>query len=146
MGRKLYLTIFATVIALVAGLTYFVMNNADASTNSNPSSLIGDWHQTNGSETGTGFTAEISAGGIQINYPTRDGSGGIFWLGTFDGTKKSAGSFKVQSKPDPDGMANNLLASNEKIKTFSYKDGVISFDFSILKMHTTIHMTKNVTK
>lgn len=146
MGKKLYLTIFATAIALVAGLTYFVVDNADASTDNNPSSLIGDWRQTNSSDTGTGFTAEISAGGIQINYPMRDGSGGIFWLGTFDGDHNPSGVFEIKSLGDQDAMALDLLASSEKTKPFTYKNGDLSFGFSVRDLKSTIHMTKNVTK
>lgn len=147
MTRKLYLTIVATVMALAGALTYFVVSNADASAaNSNPTSLIGDWHQTNSNESGAGFTAEISAGGVQINYPTRDGSGGIFWLGTFDGTHNPSGVFEIKSLGDQDAMALDLLASSEKVKPFTYKNGDLSFGFSLRDLKTTIHMSKNVTK
>lgn len=148
MTKKVYILVFSVVLLLVGGLTYFAVDSADATDNktNNPSSLIGNWHQTNGQDTGTGFTAEISAGGIQINYPMRDGSGGIFWLGTFDGTHVAEGSFVIKSLPDQDALANDILASTEKIKSFTYKNGDMSFDFSVMKVHTTVHMSKSETK
>lgn len=145
MSKRLYLSIFATVLALVVGgLTYYTVHSADAtSKNTNPSSLIGGWHQVFGNSTGGGFTMDISAGAIQIDYPVRDGSGGTFWMGTFDGTRKPAGKFVVKSLPDQDALKNDLLASNEKIKNFTYTDGVITFDFSVLKVHSVVRMVKN---
>lgn len=138
---------FISILAIITGIFMLTgCGSSDGIVNKNPETLIGGWYQTNSKQTGTNMTADIDAGGIQINMSTRDGSGGIFWLGTFDGTHHPSGSFKILSHGDTQAMSNMLLASNEKTKIFSYKNGVITFGFSIMHVKSTIRMEKTVSQ
>lgn len=114
--------------------------------NKNPSSLIGEWHQTNSNSDGW-MTASISAGSIQVDLRGRD-SRSIFWMGSFDTDRKPVGKFKVVSIPDPDAryiMKKSLMASNELKKTFVYNNGDLSFEFSMAGTSKTIHLSKTIT-
>lgn len=101
-------------------------------------SLVGPWHQVSGMPNVT-MTAEVYTDSIQIAMKTGSTTG-IFWLGTFDEDQVPTG--KINSLPDQDALANDIFASNETIKTFIYQDGILSFDFSIMGVHSTVRMTR----
>jgi hypothetical protein len=111
--------------------------------NKNPSSLIGEWHQVNKNPDGY-MTASIDGDSIQVNLRGRDSSA-IFWLGTFAGTHRPVGKFKVVSLRDQDATKYNIASSPDKTKTFTYKNGDLSFDFSTLGSTTTVHLHKTNT-
>jgi hypothetical protein len=102
--------------------------------------FIGTWHQIDGDPSAV-MTAEISFGAIQINLKTRDSSN-VYWLGTFDTDMTDVKAFTMISNGDQDAMANMIFASQDSTKKFTYRDGVLSFDFSILGTTTTVHLTK----
>lgn len=112
-----------------------------ASSNKNPTTLVGEWHQVDSNPDGW-FTASISGESIQVDLHGRD-SRSIFWMGSFDTSHRPTGKFKVVSIPDPDArytMKHSLMASNESKKTFTYDNGEISFEFSALGSSTIVHM------
>jgi hypothetical protein len=112
-----------------------------AGVSKDPVSLIGEWHQTNAEETGVVMKASISPGSIQVNMDTRDQSG-IYWLGTFDTDKGTVKGFTTVSKGDPDAMEKSLFGSQSKTKSFTYKDGEISYKLTILGTTTTVRLAK----
>jgi hypothetical protein len=101
-----------------------------------PENLNGKWHQTKGMK-GVTMDAVITGDSIQVNM-TLDDSTGPFWMGSFDQSRQPA----IISIGDVDAMANKIFASNETTKTFTYKNGDLSFDFSMMGVHTTVHMSK----
>ena len=111
-----------------------------ASPRKNPSSLIGEWYQVNKNPNGW-LTASISGESIQVNLRGR-GSSSIFWMGSFDTSKKPIGKFNVVSLGDQDAMKWKIAASDESKKTFTYNNGDLSFEFSALGSSTIIHMHK----
>jgi hypothetical protein len=106
--------------------------------------MVGEWRQTNANSDGW-MTASISGNSIRVNLRGRD-SNSIFWVGSFDTSRRPHGTFKVVSLGDQSAMKWALMASSEKQKTFSYDNGVLSFGFSALGSSTTIHMTKSKNK
>lgn len=108
-----------------------------------PESLIGNWYQTN-SENGIFATASVyPSDSIQINLKTRDGSS-IYWMGSFQvSDKKPTDSFTVVSKADPDALAMSIFGSQDSEKTFSYKDGDLSYKFTMLGTTSTVHLSKH---
>jgi len=135
------------VIAIFAILAFMVMalltacGSSSGESSSVPKSLIGTWYQ-HGTDGEDLARAEVTAGGIQIWVVGRDSSY-IYWLGTFDGTKSTATPFTYYSHGDQDALATYMLASEEKDKPFKYKDGVLSYKYSILGVSTTVRLTKN---
>lgn len=151
---KRFLVLYVLLAVLTAGGIYFAVSANDATTAAaspytksipaKPVSLVGNWHQTKGMP-GVTMTAEISGDSIQINmHFDRDNIGGIFWMGSFD-TSDKTGSFTVTSIPDPDAqkvLAGSMLASSEKTKKFTYKDGDLSYEFSMMGVESTVHLSR----
>lgn len=111
-----------------------------ASSNTNPSSLIGEWSQVN-PNSGGWMTASISGESIQVNLKGRESSS-IYWMGSFDTSRKPLGKFKVVSLGDQDAMKWQITASTDSKKTFTYDNGELSFKFSALGSSTIVHMTQ----
>jgi hypothetical protein len=92
--------------------------------------------------------AEISGDSIQVNMEIdgRDGNtGGVFWMGSFDTSDKRSQTFTVTSMPDPDAkkaLQNSLFGSSEGTKKFTYDNGDLSFEFSMMGAESTVHMTR----
>lgn len=141
--RGKFLVLLAFLILLVSAISLAACGTShDASrSNKNPATLVGEWRQINASSNGW-MTASISSGSIQVNLRGRDSSS-IFWLGTFDTSRKPRGKFNIVSIGDQDAMRWDITASSEKKKTFSYNRGVLSFEFSAMGSSATIHMIKD---
>ncbi|QEQ94658.1 hypothetical protein SEA_SOSHI_45 [Streptomyces phage Soshi] len=137
-----------SMIISVAALTSISLLNAcGTETDSKaPKSFVGDWYQTNGKDTGVYMTAAVSSNDtIQIHLKTRD-SGDVYWMGSFQvSDKKTSDSFKLESKADPDAqkwMASSIFGSQDKSKMFEYKNGDISYKFTMVGVTKTIHLAK----
>jgi hypothetical protein len=160
-NRQPYFKRFLLLYVLLATLTtggIFFATTAGGDTTAPPStytkpiprkpvSLVGTWHQTKGMP-GVTMTAEVSGDGIQINmHFDRDNIGGIFWMGSFDTSDKTDQSFTVTSMPDPDAkkaLKNSLFGDSvEKTKKFTYKDGEITYEFSMMGVESTVHLSKD---
>lgn len=144
--RKILLSPYAIVLmialALVAVMT--IASRSDGSSKTDiPVTLDGKWHQVEGLK-GTYMTATVYGGSIQIDMSSRDASY-IYWLGTFDTDKSTSKPFETISLGDTDAMALSIFGSNSKTKTFSYKDGIISYEFTMLGSTTTVKLAKNKT-
>lgn len=132
----------APLVAILAIFGLAACGSQGASASSNPTSLIGDWRQV-GPDSDGWFTASISGGSIQVNLEGRDGSSSIYWMGSFESDHPTVGKFTVVSIPDADArntMKYSLMSSDEKTKTFSYKNGVISFKFTALGTSAVIQL------
>ncbi|WIC89377.1 lipoprotein [Streptomyces phage Miek] len=139
-----YPLIGAAVLTTAIGFAVSVSAlNGSAGGPSVPESFVGEWDQTNTEIfNGMEMEAQITAGAIQINAESRDGDSSIYWLGTFPGDKSTAKSFKTTSIGDSDAMERSLLGSQDKTKTFEYKDGRITFEFTIMGNTKTVILEK----
>ena len=150
---KRFIACYAAIAVLAGGGVYAAVANADASpkkshtvtVESKPVSLVGDWHQTKGMP-GVTMRAAISGDSIQVNLKfDRDNMGGIFWMGSFDTSDQRSQSFTVTSLVDPDGqkvLDSSLFATSEHKKKFTYKDGDLSFEFSMMGVESTVHLAR----
>jgi hypothetical protein len=102
--------------------------------------MNGTWNQTD--ESSITMTATITGGKISIDMNTGDTSG-VYWLGTFPVGKILADGFTVTSAGDTQAMESDLYASQDSTKTFTYKNGVLSFQFSILGTTRTVHLQRS---
>lgn len=103
-----------------------------------PVTLDGKWEQTSGMN-GVVMTATIADGKIQIDMAMSNVSG-LYWAGTFDA---NSASITIVSKADTNALADDMLASEATSKTFTYKDGDLSYQFSILGMTSTVHLSRS---
>jgi hypothetical protein len=65
--------------------------------------------------------------------------------GSFDTSDKTGQSFTVTSLPDPDAqkaLAGSLFGSSEKTKKFTYKDGELTYEFSMMGVESIVHMSR----
>jgi hypothetical protein len=160
MNRQPYFKRFLLLYVLLAALTaggIFFATTAGSNTTPPPStytkpipnkpvSLVGTWHQSKGMP-GVTMTAEVSGDGIQINmHFDRDNMGGVFWMGSFDTSDKTGQTFTVTSMPDPDAkkaLKDSLFGdSAEKTKDFKYDNGDLSFEFSMMGVESTVHLSR----
>jgi hypothetical protein len=112
-----------------------------ATTPTAPADLIGHWKQTqNGIESVT-MSADISDGSILIRMTFADMSN-VYWAGSFAPSSTAAREFDTISNADPDKMLGSLYASKDSTKAFNYKNGVLSYSFTMLGKTTTVHLAK----
>lgn len=132
----------AFAVVLISSLTGCGSN--DNTSVSAPTSLTGDWHQVANGIDGMYMTATVYPGQIQIWLRSRTDTE-IYWMGSFSSEKSPLSSFKTVSLGDQDAMAFSLFGSGDETKTFQYKNGVISFKFSVDALHktTTVKLAKN---
>lgn len=96
--------------------------------------LNGSWHQTSQDNTPVNMIADIENNHIQIMM-SGNSVDLLYWSGTFD-TYNRTGSFHVIS------TATEAALSQATSKTFVYKDGELSYDFTMLGKNYTIHMAR----
>lgn len=145
--RKLLISILTVVLLAVVGfvLTGAMTSNASPKTASNRI-LTGEYHQTKGMPNTT-MSATIADGKIKVSLRLDSGEEGdsnvyrTFWQGTFD-TSNTSDTFTTISKPDVKVVNSSLYGSSETSKKFTYKNGDLSYEFSILGASTTVHLSK----
>jgi hypothetical protein len=97
-------------------------------------SMVGTWTQTN-SVDGILMTAVIMADGkISIDMNS-DPVAGAYWVGSFQ-TSAIDGNIVSTAYGDPQ-------LSQDTNKTFTYNDGDLSFQFSMLGQTATIHLQRS---
>lgn len=134
-----FVAILLTVIASISLLS--ACGGGSPSIVKNSNSLIGDWHQTNIGLAGVRMEALISNGEIKINMQMGDVTS-IFWLGTFESDKNANELFKTISVGDQNALSMSIFGSMEKTKPFEYRNGDLSFEFSMMGSSTIVHMSK----
>ncbi len=105
--------------------------------NANPVAMDGRWHQTNGTDA-LYMAADVEHGVINIEL-TIGSMTGVYWNGSFDTDQMAGESFIVTSqsnKPD------DLFASHNAEKQFTYDNGVLSYQFTIRGTTQTVKLAK----
>jgi hypothetical protein len=98
------------------------------------SSLVGTWKSSEPE-----MIAHISRHKIAIDF-AGDGSSALYWRGTVPSSISNGGKFV--SKGNIKAMDASLLGSTSKTKRFTYKNGRLSFKFSILGITRTVYLRK----
>lgn len=104
-----------------------------------PVDLTGVWVQTDGTQA-ENMTAQISHGEIQIELQLNTRTA-TYWDGSFDYDQVRPGStsFDVVSQSS---HPFSIFASTLDAKKFSYKNGVLSYDFKIVGTDRIIQLRK----
>jgi len=139
------LVLLMVVVAISLGVIATSCDNSSQSAQADinkggnkPISLAGHWHQTKNGIPNTTMSADITSDHIEVTLKLGDVSG-PFWIGTFDATPSTS---TILSHGDTEKMDLDLLASNEKDKEFTYKNGDLSYQFSIMGESTIVHLSK----
>jgi len=147
MRKSLYISLATLAsISLIAGCGSEVVEGKSPRTVS-LTSLVGDWEQTNSETTGVRMAASVNADDtIQIRMLSRDSSG-IYWMGSFRASDKNPdAAFTIKSKADPDAqklMRESMFGSQDTSKIFAYKNGEISYEFTMAGVTSTVQLSKN---
>lgn len=95
--------------------------------------MNGDWHQSDSDS--TQMSAKIFDGHIEITMHSGIVNG-LYWGGSFDTKNASGRSFDITSTADETGLSQNTT------KIFTYKDGQLSYEFTMLGKTRLIHLTR----
>lgn len=140
----------ATAVVLAVALLGFLGMGSGAhnpNDTSWASSLTGTWHQTPNDMTPVNMVADISNNHISITMSLGGDSGenpvtGLYWDGTFDADHNTSSPFSVVSVANKAALENKLLASLHDTKTFTYDDGQLIYDFTMMGVTTTVHLSR----
>lgn len=107
--------------------------------------LTGDWEQSNKNSETDYLIATIEGDVITISWYWIDDEGevgtSIYWVGTFE-APETGGSYSWESEIDRDATDNEPMAATSSSKTFTYEDGVLSFDVTLLGVTTSVEMER----
>lgn len=91
-------------------------------------------------DNGVGFQADVTATDISVSL-TMDESSALYWKGTFAGEDVTEGQ-KITSDADVEALSKSLFGSQDETKVFTYKDGQLTFPFSIMGVSQTVKLVK----
>lgn len=147
--------VIPVLLAVVAALIGYLGVTAVAQGDDKPKSasnhaLTGEYHQTDGPKN-MDFAAVIVNGKIQVDMTMGKDEGdsnlhGVYWVGSFD-TSNVSDAFDVTSKTsdkDKNRLGGSFLGSQDSEKQFTYKNGVLSFEFRMdsAGIKTTVYLSK----
>lgn len=120
-------------------------SDADVEADAEIPDLTGDWEQSNKNSETDYLIATIEGDVITISWYWIDDEGevgtSIYWVGTFE-APETGGSYSWESEIDRDATDDEPMAATSSSKTFTYEDGVLSFDVTLLGVTTSVEMEK----
>lgn len=109
-----------------------------------PLDLTGEWKQTNSNSEDSYQAATISGDVIEVNWVNEaDSTTAIYWVGTYDAPTEDVAEYMWDSVNDTSKTENALLASSDQTKTFTFKDGVLSYELTAMGVTMTVEMSKH---
>lgn len=141
MKKAILVTLLIFVLLLTA-----CGKSAETNSNEEPIDLTGNWAQE-GKEFSNGYQAGyISGDRIEIFWMTDEGkTSSLYWSGTYEAPKKVTDEFTWDSKNDKTRTDKALLASGDDQKNFTYKNGKISYEASIMDQSATMTLVRTET-
>jgi len=122
--------VFLVPIALVlAGCTA-------APSSTEPTDLTGKWSY---SKDTVQFEAEVKGGDIEV-YLTLDDTKGLYWSGTFE--NEAVDGQEISSDADTAALDESLYGSTAESKDFTFTNGELHFDFTIMGTDTDISLRR----
>ena len=107
-----------------------------------PADLSGEWKQKNGDKDSYQI-AKITNDTIEIYWHSEtEEIDSLYWSGTYVAPTIADEPYTWDSQNDTEKTANALLASGDATKTFTYKDGEISYQASALGTTKTIRLER----
>lgn len=106
--------------------------------------LTGTWYQINAGSSGELQYAVITKDEIEIYWSTDRGeTKSLYWSGTCEELTKSGDSYTFKSTNNTEKTSSALLASSDSTKEFTYQDGVLKYEISILGVYSDIELQKS---
>ena len=105
--------------------------------------LAGEWKQANSNSETNYQAATIKDGAIEISWINEDDdSRSLYWAGTYVAPEDAAEPYSWDSENDTAKTDVAMLASTAPTKTFTYEDGVLSYEASALGTTKTIKLER----
>ena len=105
--------------------------------------LTGDWRTDPGQTSGTRMAARITEDKISIYWLNEDGSTSLYWAGKYQAPTSSAESYSWLSMMDIQDVTSTPFTSKERMKTFTYYEGTLSFPMTTMGIKLTIRMRRS---
>lgn len=103
-------------------------------------SLVGEWKQTNSDDPERWQKATVTADTIEVFWVADAGdTEALYWAGSVE-VPAEGDSFTFNSVNDTAKTENALLASGDETKTFTYKDGELSYDVTVQGVTKTVRL------
>lgn len=103
-----------------------------------PLNLTGTW-RAEGETEDSWQEAVIADGTITVDWVSDGGdTRSVYWVGTYEAPTEDVESYKWESAGDTEAMATALLASTAESKEFSYEDGKLVWEVSMLGTTKTV--------
>lgn len=134
---------FLAAFVVLAILTIVVLTSCTSASSApaqGPVNLTGHWHQTDSGIPEAQMSAEITDNHIVITLEMGH-TKGTYWSGTFDASSPDP-AFTFVSTGDLEIMKSSLFGSGESSKKFTYENGDITYEFSIMDISTVVHLSK----
>ena len=134
------------MLALTLALTLAACGNSNAPSGNVESNtptvldLTGGWKQTN-SGSDTIYQIAIIADGVIEIYWSDDSS--LYWAGTYIAPTSETNEYSWVSVNDESRTGIGFSASNDDTKTFTHKDGIISYSVSQIGGTTTVELERS---
>lgn len=108
-----------------------------------PLDLTGTWEATDSASEDSGMEAVIEGDSITV-YWTNEGeeTKALYWAGSCIAPTEATDTYSWDSENDTEQTSTALLAASGDTKTFSYQDGVLSFDVTALGVTKTVTMER----
>jgi hypothetical protein len=138
LGKKLVAVGSFLVLAAVGVLIAIYATSGDAKA-VDPVSFTGAWTAQINEST---FVATITGDGIEIQWNQGDDISALYWKGTFPAPLNvhKGDLFNVTSAGDTAAMADSMLASQNATKMFTYDNGTLSFELTVMGVKQTVHL------
>lgn len=105
--------------------------------------LTGGWEQTNSNSDTSYQIAMIAEGTIEVYWKSDDDTTSLYWAGTYIAPTSETNEYSWDSVNDKSRTDTALLASGDDTKTFTYKDGIISYSVSAMGVTTTVELKRS---
>jgi hypothetical protein len=108
-----------------------------------PLDLTGEWKQTNSKSADSYQAATITADRIEVNWISdADSMKAIYWVGSYVPPTEDTDSYSWESQGDTAAMESAIMASQDATKTFTYDNGVLSYELTAMGVTMTVEMQR----
>ncbi|MCD7100715.1 hypothetical protein [Pseudoclavibacter sp. 13-3] len=107
-----------------------------------PLTLTGEWVEADSGTTTMMQSATITDTTIEINWEQSDGTRALYWSGSFVAPTTTDDEYHWDSTNNTEKTKNALLASSDAKKSFTYDNGVLSYEVSALGVTKTAHLKR----
>lgn len=105
--------------------------------------LAGEWKQIDCNSETFFQTGTVKNNIIEIFWVnTENNSKALYWSGTYSKPDNYSNDFSWDSLNNTEKTKGALMASNDTSKTFTYKDGIISYDVTAMGITQTVKLQK----